>query len=67
MPFYDLRCGACGHEYESMLAISEAPTDEPVRCPKCNKKKVRVAIKKAPAYHNHYSPLHPRRNRGRGY
>lgn len=50
------------------MSMGEAPSDdEPAKCPKCGKKKVRVAFKKAPAYHNHFSPMHPRKNRGRGY
>jgi len=26
-----------------------------------------LALKRSPAYHNHFSPMHPRVHRGRGY
>jgi putative FmdB family regulatory protein len=32
MPFYEYRCGACGHEFEAMQKISAAPLTD---CPQC--------------------------------
>ena len=32
MPFYDYRCQACGHEFEAMQKISDAPL---LTCPAC--------------------------------
>ena len=64
LPTYDMQCDACNHELEVVHAISEP---HPKKCPACGKQKLRVAFKKAPAYHNHYSPMHPRVNRGRGH
>lgn len=36
-------------------------------CPACRRRKIRRDFTSAPAIHHHYSPMHPRRNRGRGY
>jgi putative FmdB family regulatory protein len=32
MPFYEYRCDACGHEFEAMQKISDAPLTD---CPSC--------------------------------
>jgi putative FmdB family regulatory protein len=32
MPFYEYRCGSCGHEFEAMQKISAAPLTD---CPQC--------------------------------
>jgi putative FmdB family regulatory protein len=32
MPFYDYRCEACGHEFEAMQKMSDAPLTD---CPEC--------------------------------
>lgn len=32
MPFYEYRCGSCGHELEAMQKMSDAPLTE---CPAC--------------------------------
>ena len=32
MPFYEYRCDACGHEFEAMQKMSDAPL---VDCPAC--------------------------------
>ncbi len=34
MPFYEYRCGSCGHEFEAMQKISDAPLTD---CPACAK------------------------------
>ena len=64
MPLYDLQCRACGYEYEAFQSMN-AP--QPVKCPECRKKKVVRVLIKPPATYNKYSPMHPRKNRGRGY
>jgi putative FmdB family regulatory protein len=33
MPFYEYRCGSCGHEFEAMQKMSAAPLTE---CPQCS-------------------------------
>jgi putative FmdB family regulatory protein len=64
MPFYDYQCESCKHQWETSHGINEKGPD---KCPECGKKKVRIVIGKPPAYHSHYSPMHPRIHRGRGY
>jgi putative FmdB family regulatory protein len=32
MPFYEYRCQACGHEFEAMQKMSDAPLTD---CPEC--------------------------------
>lgn len=63
MPQYDLKCDSCGHEFVSDHGMSEPHP----KCPECDKPEVSVRFTKPPAYHARYSPLHPRKNRGRGY
>jgi putative FmdB family regulatory protein len=63
MPLYDLQCRACGYAYEDFQLMDAL---RPVKCPKCGKKKVVRVLVKPPAVHNRYSPMHPRKNRGRG-
>jgi len=64
MILYDVTCNACGEMWEELQKMN-AP--QPTKCPKCGKKKVRRAFRKAVATYNKYSPLHPRKNRGRGW
>jgi putative FmdB family regulatory protein len=64
MPLYDVRCSACGSTSE---VFQKMDTKQPTRCAECGARKVRRMILKAPATYNTYSPLHPRKNRGRGY
>ena len=64
MPLYDYVCDACGHEFERWHGMGDKL---PRTCPKCKRRKVRRDFTSAPAIHHHYSPMHPRRNRGRGY
>ncbi len=64
MPMYDYVCDACGHKFEKMHAMGDKP---PKTCPVCKHREVRRDWTSAPAIHHHYSPMHPRRNRGRGY
>lgn len=37
MPFYEYRCDACGHEFEAMQKMSEAPLQD---CPECGQPKL---------------------------
>ena len=64
MALYDYICDACGHEFETWHKIGARA---PKTCPECKRRKVRRDFTSAPAIHHHYSPMHPRRNRGRGY
>jgi putative FmdB family regulatory protein len=64
MPLYDMICGECKFEFEVQHSMNES---HPKECPKCGALKAQQHFKKAPAAPNTYSPLHPRRNRGRGY
>lgn len=34
MPIYEYQCQSCGHEYETLQKLSEAPLTQ---CPACNK------------------------------
>ncbi len=64
MPYYDLKCDACNEVSEGFQKMD---AKQPTRCTKCGKQKVRRIIVKAPAFRDTYSPMHPRRNRGRGH
>jgi putative FmdB family regulatory protein len=64
MILYDVKCDACGQVFEESQPMD---TPQPTKCPYCKKKKCRHAFLKAVATVNLYSPLHPRKNRGRGY
>lgn len=33
MPLYEYRCDACGHEFEAMQKMADAPLSD---CPECN-------------------------------
>ena len=37
MPFYEYRCGSCGHEFEAMQKMSAAPLTD---CPGCEKREL---------------------------
>ena len=63
MARYDMQCVACGHEYEAEAPMKDGP---PKDCPECGGD-LRQVFTKPPAFHNHYSPMHPRVNRGRGH
>lgn len=64
MPLYDYECPDCGHQLEVIHGMTERG---PKKCQQCGKRKLRRMLSKPPAYHSHYSPLHPRANRGRGH
>ena len=62
MPRYDYICGNCNAEMELEHRMSE----ERRKCPTCGKLKLKKILKSMPAFHAHYSPMHPRAGRGRG-
>lgn len=47
MPFYEYRCGACGHEFEAMQKMSDAPLTD---CPSCSKGEL-VKLVSAAGFH----------------
>lgn len=59
-----MECEACGFEFEIEKPM---PDPLPKKCPSCKKNKARQVYTKPPAYHNKYSPMHPRVKRGRGW
>lgn len=63
MPTYDYACPDCGHKLEVFHKMDETG---PKKCPACGKRKLKK-VPARPAYHGLLSPMHPRRNRGRGY
>lgn len=64
MPAYDYECKTCDHTFEVSHKMSEPG---PKSCPKCNGRRIEKVFLTPPAVHLYYSPMHPRRNRGRGY
>jgi putative FmdB family regulatory protein len=46
MPFYDYHCQACGHEFETMQGINDAPLTE---CPNCGDNTLKKQVS-APAF-----------------
>lgn len=64
MPTYSLICDACGHKSEIFQPIGKGL---PRKCKQCGKHKLRQDYGTPPAFHARLSPMHPRRNRGRGY
>jgi putative FmdB family regulatory protein len=44
MPIYEYRCGACGHELESLQKITEPPLTE---CPSCHEQKLTKLVSAA--------------------
>jgi putative FmdB family regulatory protein len=43
VPTYEYRCEDCGHEFATVLSISEHDKAKPP-CPKCSSEKVRQAV-----------------------
>ena len=41
MPFYNLKCKACGHEFEKYASVSEKNL---LSCPECGKKKLQTIL-----------------------
>ena len=46
MPIYEYACGACGHEFEALQKVSDAPLR---KCPACGKSKLRKLLS-APSF-----------------
>ena len=63
MTLYDLHCHGCDAYTE---VFQDRNAQGPFRCPKCGKKRAWRIVLKPPAYHDRYSPMHPRAGRGRG-
>jgi len=42
MPFYDFKCGSCGHRFDRMLAMAQR--NDPQACPQCGGEASRVVI-----------------------
>ena len=61
MPFYDYTCEACGERHEFQHSMNTRKR----KCPSCKKSKL-VRDICAPTYHDTYSPMNPRRGRGKG-
>lgn len=61
MPIYEFECEACEARTEKMLPVGRNIR----KCPECGKSKLKRVFS-APAYHDTYSPMHPRRGRGNG-
>jgi putative FmdB family regulatory protein len=64
MPTYAYLCDACGSKFEAICPLDQ---QGPTRCPECKSGRIRRDWTQLPVYHNRYSPLHPRKNRGRGH
>ena len=62
MPTYDYVCDACDHEVDILHPMNEVRK----KCPACGKMKLKRAWRQVAAYHNLFSPMHPRVNRGSG-
>jgi putative FmdB family regulatory protein len=59
MAMRDYQCTKCGHEFEALSKNIKRT------CPEC-RGKLQTVFKGTPAYHDLYSPMHPRKGRGRG-
>ncbi len=62
MPTYSYECTECGAEMDIIHVMDESKR----KCPECGKLKLKRAWTQAAAFHCHYSPMHPRVNRGKG-
>lgn len=68
MPRFDLECTACGYQMEVEIPREKVRERYRRQCSKCNRVRsfVRIWSKGLANFHAHYSPMHPRANRGRG-
>lgn len=62
MPTYDYECTDCGAAVEIFHSMTETKR----KCPECGKLKLKRAWREVAAFHNQFSPMHPRLNRGVG-
>ena len=69
MPTYPLKCTHCKNTFEFTLSASEIADTKRLKCNVCETRRTfkRDWMAGVAAYHNRYSPKHPRVNRGRGY
>jgi len=44
MPFYDLKCSKCGHEFNVMAKMSER-TEKLIKCPECGSNELDAVFK----------------------
>ena len=49
MPFYDLRCSACGKEHNISASIADK-TEKRIPCPDCGSFELETVYNSAPAY-----------------
>jgi len=61
MAIYEFRCGNCKEVCEFILKMGESKR----KCPSCGENKLKKLISTT-HYHDTYSPMHPRRGRGKG-
>ena len=47
MPIYEYGCSACGHQFEEIQKVSDAPLKD---CPKCGAEELKKLIS-APSFH----------------
>ena len=57
MTLYDLHCRECDHYFDE---FQDRNARGPFRCPKCGRKRAYRTILSPPAFHDRYSPMHPR-------
>jgi putative FmdB family regulatory protein len=62
MPAYDYKCKHCGHQAEIVHEMGTVKK----KCPQCKKNGLEKMWLKVAAYHDRFSPMHPRKGRGKG-
>jgi putative FmdB family regulatory protein len=62
MPMYGFKCSECNEECEFILKYGETRR----KCPSCGKLKLVQELFGRTSVVDTYSPMHPRRGRGRG-
>ena len=63
MTLYNMHCRTCDAYFESW---QDRNAKGPFKCPKCGTRRAYRTILKPPAFQDRYSPMHPRRGRGKG-
>ena len=62
MPIYEFDCEGCGEHHEFILKLGGTKR----KCPTCGENKLKKKLFSQSNYHDTYSPMHPRRGRGKG-